>query len=150
MASVTQTQKIIAWGVIGFAVGFAAGAVVQRTQSPAAAPQPAASENTPSTVSIMLDFGDGTLKTLGNITIGDNDNLFDVLKRSVQTANLAFDSKDYKDLGSLVTQLGDKKNGADNRYWQYWVNNVSPRVGASAYILRPGDIVEWKFTPSHF
>jgi hypothetical protein len=145
----TQTQKIIAWAVVGFVVGFGTGVVVQRTRSPAATPQ-AENQNASGTVSIMLDFGDGTLKTLDNITIGDNDNLFDVLKRSTQAAGLAFDSKDYKDLGSLVTQLGDKKNGAGNRYWQYWVNNQSPRVGAGAYILHPGDVVEWKFTPSQF
>ena len=58
---------------------------------------------------------------------------------------LSFEFKDYSYLGTLVTKIGSKTSGADNRYWQYWVNDKYSAVGASSYIVKSGDIIEWKF-----
>lgn len=98
-------------------------------------------------VSLMLDYGDGSVKTYNNVSVSANENLFQVMERTAKENNLTFESKEYEGLGALITKIGEKENGADSRYWQYWVNHKKPEVGASAYILQPGDFVEWKFIP---
>ena len=59
------------------------------------------------------------------------------MKLSIQT---------YESLGTLITGMGGLQNGTDKKYWKYRVNGVEPQIGASGYILKPGDKVEWYFT----
>lgn len=71
--------------------------------------------------------------------------------KEVALANgLSFDSKDYGEMGVLITKIGAKENGQDNNYWQFWVNKEQPQVAADKYLLQPKDILEWKFTQSEF
>ncbi len=71
--------------------------------------------------------------------------------KEVALANdLTFDSKDYGAMGVLITKIGDKENGQDNNYWQFWVNKEQPQIAADKYLLQPKDILEWKFTQSEF
>jgi hypothetical protein len=49
-----------------------------------------------------------------------------------------------------VTKIGDKVNGEDNRYWQYFINGAYAQVGADQYKLKNGDAVEWKFSADQF
>jgi len=77
-----------------------------------------------------------------------NLSLLAVTKNLAEENNLAFEIKDYAEMGVLITQIGDKINGQDNKYWQYWVNQQQPLISADKYILQPQDIVEWKFEAS--
>jgi len=63
---------------------------------------------------------------------------------------LQLTTKEYKGLGTLVIQLGEHKNGDDNKYWQYFVNGKMPQVSADKYQLQDGDKLEWKFISSQF
>jgi hypothetical protein len=78
-------------------------------------------------------------------------NLLEALKELNQihpSINLVF--KDYGAMGVLVEQLGSRKNGTENKYWQYFVNDVQPMVGADKYVLQDRDRVEWRFVKSSF
>ena len=107
---------------------------------------PLATSPAPGTVSLMIDYGDGAVETY-NAPVASDENLFQVMEKLTQDNSLTFESKTYEGLGALITKIGDKENGADNRYWQYWVNHKKPEVGASAYNPKPGDFIEWKFIP---
>ena len=124
-----------------FIAGFALGATVNLPSLP----QTASPE--PGTISLMLDYGDGSVETYDNVSVSANESLFQAMEKTAKENNLTFESKGYEGLGTLITKIGEKENGADNRYWQYWVNHKKPEVGASAYVLQPGDFVEWKFIP---
>lgn len=100
-----------------------------------------------SAVSIMLDYGDGKVATYNNVSLTANESLFQAMEKLAKDNSLAFEHKTYEGLGALIEKIGTKKNGMDDRYWQYWVNNQKPEVGAGLYILQSGDIVEWKFIP---
>lgn len=100
----------------------------------------------PGTFGLMLDFGDGNIETFQDIEFAEREKLFDVLKEFTNEKGIQFAFEAYKGLGKLVSQIGEKKNGADNKYWQYWVNNRHADVGADQYVLKSGDVVEWKFT----
>lgn len=58
--------------------------------------------------------------------------------------------KEYAGLGALVVSMHGEKNGTDDRYWQYTVNHVAPQIGADAYVLHDGDVVEWRFAESSY
>lgn len=134
--------------MLAFAVGVAAGATL-RGATPEPFPSSAnAPAEAPARVSIMLDFGDGTLKTFPEAPVAPGANLFSVLQERAATEQIPFAFKEYKGLGILVTKIGPKENGAGNRYWQYFVNNRHAEVGADAYRPRPGDVIEWKFIPA--
>ena len=57
-------------------------------------------------------------------------------------------TQNYSGLGALITSMGGLTNGTDKQYWQYKINGVEPQIGASGYILKPGDRVDWFFGPS--
>ncbi len=96
--------------------------------------------------SVMLDYGDGEVKTYNNFQAGSS-TLFEITKTITSDERIGFESKEYPGLGVLIEKIGDKKNGDQGSYWQYWVNNQSLQVGADAYVVRSGDIVSWKFMP---
>lgn len=72
-----------------------------------------------------------------------------LLHTYVQELNLVFREKAYAGMGTLVEQIGEKKNGEDGKYWHYYVNGKLAPVGADSYVIQNGDTIEWKFhTPS--
>ncbi len=62
--------------------------------------------------------------------------------------DMQLQTQEYAGLGALVTSMAGQTNGTDKKYWQYTVNGVEPQIGASGYILKSGDRVEWVFVPS--
>ncbi len=96
------------------------------------------------TASIQLDFGDGNARTF-NTLFSEGESLFTVLQRVAGENDIGFDYKEYGSLGMLVTKIGDKENGDNERYWQYWVNGKYAMVGVSFYGVRASDIIEWRF-----
>lgn len=126
-----------------FVAGFAVGAAVDL---PGVDTSKLGSSGGENAVSVMIDYGDGEVATY-NAPLTAGENLFQVTEKLTKENNLAFESKEYEGLGTLITKIGKKENGVGDRYWQYWVNNQKPEVGASAYVPRPGDYVEWKFAP---
>lgn len=101
-------------------------------------------------VSLMLDDSVAAPVVYRDIEFKENQTLFDLTKDLAKKNNLSFDYKDFGEMGYLITQIGDKINGQDNKFWQYWVNNEQVQVAANKYILRSNDIVLWKFAASKF
>jgi hypothetical protein len=139
-----MNTKKIAVPIVAFAfgivVGLAFGNVGQLSQR-----APAGLEQTAGTASVMLDFGDGRVRTFHGVPVAAGENVFDFLKRLTAEQNIEFAYKEYSGLGTLVTKIGDKEGGKADKYWQYWVNNRSPEIGASQYVVQAGDVIEWKF-----
>ena len=68
-----------------------------------------------------------------------------LLIASADEKNLEIRTKEYPGMGTLVEKIGSAENGADGKYWMYYVNGVFAPIGADAYVIQPGDILEWKF-----
>lgn len=82
-----------------------------------------------------------------SITITEHEMLLKVLERlNTDDPALRMKTKDYPGLGILVEGFGDKINGADDKYWQYKVNGVTPQIGADKYDLHGGEEIEWEFS----
>ncbi len=133
-------NKILVWGVVICAVGFFFGYIAG--QSPTSE-LPATSYQLPA--SLMVDYGDGMVRTYADLQIEANASVLDITKALAGREGLAFQTKDYGDLGLLVERIGAKKNGDDGKYWQYWVNNVAIQKAADKLLAEAGDVIEWKF-----
>lgn len=94
---------------------------------------------------ITIDFGDGATKTL-KIQPDGVKTLFQIMKERFSEEGVELNYETYSGLGEFITQIGGKKNGEGDRYWQFWVNGAYSQVGASSYIVKVGDIIKWKFT----
>ncbi len=106
-------------------------------------PQNNQQKNAPLTY--VLKFSDQEISEFQELALKPEQTVLDVLKELAGQNNLALATKDYQDLGVLVTKIGDKENGQADKYWQYWVNGVKPEVGSGSYKLTGGERVEWKF-----
>ncbi|MFH1089367.1 MAG: DUF4430 domain-containing protein [Candidatus Uhrbacteria bacterium] len=104
---------------------------------------------TPKTVSVMFDFGDGTVKTFTDIEIKkDKITLAEVLSVLYMEDKIDLDYTDYGgDLGIFIQAIDSVPGeGASDKWWQFWVNNVYSTSGVSSYYLNSGDVIEFKFT----
>ena len=79
-----------------------------------------------------------------------NENLLAATTKIAQKQNWLIDSEDYGELGVLITQIKDLKNGQNQKYWQYSINGQMPMVSVDKYFLQPNDHIEWKFDKSEF
>ena len=92
--------------------------------------------------SLSFDFGSGAEKISQSLNFQKGENLLDAM---IQT-NLKIETKTYVGLGSIIESINDFKSGTNGKYWQYWVNGKYSQVGASAYQIQPGDVIEWRFS----
>ena len=83
------------------------------------------------------------------VAITTNESLLTLLQTlNAQDPQMQLKTQNYSGLGALITSMGGLTNGTDKQYWQYKINGVEPQIGASGYILKPGDRVDWFFGPS--
>jgi hypothetical protein len=96
-----------------------------------------------------IDFGDGKVRTFQIVPTG-NSTAFSLLEELAKRENFKVESKVYEGMGVFVESIDGIKNGADNKYWQYWVNSELPMVAADKKEIKKGDKVEWRFSPSPY
>jgi len=96
-----------------------------------------------------IDFGDGKVKTFQIVPTG-NSTAFSLLEELAKRENFKVESKIYEGIGVFVESIDGVKNGADNKYWQYWVNSELPMVAADKKEIKKGDRVGWRFSPSPY
>jgi hypothetical protein len=55
------------------------------------------------------------------------------------------DVKEYPGIGEMVLAIGGIKADSQH-FWEFFVNGKSSNVGASSYVLKNGDKIEWKLS----
>ncbi len=97
-------------------------------------------------VSLMLDFGDGTVKSWTDRPYVEGETLFDLTAKIVRENNLTIDFDPPGEYGIFLKSIGDKKGGEEGgKWWLWWANGKAGEVAADQYRLQPGDVTEWKF-----
>ena len=81
-------------------------------------------------------------------TFSPDQSLFTITQELAQTQNWDFNYQEYEGLGVLVTQINDKTNGDDQKYWQYYVDDVQPQISADKYYPTYKEHIIWKFKES--
>ncbi len=103
-----------------------------------------------SEVSMMIDNNTSNLLIYENVEISEGDTVFDVLQKLSEENDFTLDFDPPGEWGIFIKQIASKKNGEDNKYWQYFVNNEQPGVAANRYELKGGEVIMFKFAPSKF
>jgi len=75
-----------------------------------------------------------------------DDTAFTILQRAASDHELSLEYTYYEQFDSLlVDSVNHDVNGENNRYWQYYVNEEIPMIGADKYSVKNGDYLEWRF-----
>ncbi len=137
-----QLAGLIVIAVAAFFLGWSFG---PRPAAPVTQ-QPTASEQQARTVSVMFDFGEGTVKSYNDVAFSDGEHLFDVTKRLAEQNNWTFQYDPPGQYGIFIQQIGDMRGGPpENKYWTWYENNRMGQIASDAYVLKSGDVLEWKF-----
>jgi len=71
--------------------------------------------------------------------------VFSVLQILGQKEKFTITYKIYPEMGVLVQGIDGLTNGTEDKYWQYWTNDVLGDVACDKKFLKAGDKVEWRF-----
>jgi hypothetical protein len=81
-----------------------------------------------------------------NLIAYDDDTVFSLLERMSFRNGFSLEYTYYEDFDAiLVDSINNVENGENGMYWQYYVNDDIPMVGADKYTVTNGDYVEWRF-----
>jgi len=100
-------------------------------------------------ISCIIDKGDGNVN-LYQIIPSESLTALSLLEELAQRENFKIEFTIYGGSGALVESIDGVRNGTDNKYWQYWLNEELPMTAADKKEIKGGDKVEWKFAPSPF
>jgi hypothetical protein len=110
--------------------------------------RPAAGQGAAQTVRLVVDYGDGTTKTISNLPWLKGNTVFDAMKAA--TARPHGISFGYTGSGAtaVMTKIDDVQNqggSAGKQNWQYWVNETYGDRSFAAFELQAQDVVLWRF-----
>jgi len=105
-------------------------------------------EETKEGVVLIINSDEENVKTF-EIDFNSGMTAFDLLKNKAEELDLTLETKTF-DIGVLIETIGNKKNGDENKYWLYYINDEMPMVAADKKEIKPGDKVEFKFEESKF
>ena len=93
----------------------------------------------------MMVLGNGwTLE--GNLIAYGGDTAFSILEVFSNKNRVSFEYTYYEQFDSvLIDSINGDVNGEDGKYWQYYVNEDIPMIGADKYTVSNGDYIEWRF-----
>ena len=59
-------------------------------------------------------------------------------------SDFSFNGREFPGLGYFVEEINGVKGNAD-KFWAYYVNDILASVGVSQYVLKTGDIINFKY-----
>ncbi|XOB40482.1 MAG: DUF4430 domain-containing protein [Candidatus Nealsonbacteria bacterium] len=84
------------------------------------------------------------------IVPSEDSTVFSLLEELSQRENFELESTLYEGMGVFVESIDGLRNGTQDKYWQYWVNNELPQVAADKMQIKKNDVIEWRFEASTF
>jgi hypothetical protein len=96
-------------------------------------------ENTINTQSFTLKIGEVNTQ----LSFASNTAFYDALVQARDIGQITFLGKNYPGLGFFVTDF-ETLHAGNGKYLLYYINGKEANVGVSSYILKDGDIIEWK------
>jgi hypothetical protein len=121
----------------------------QPSQAPLASPQPVAKAQIKSKPDIaapdvntftVYEIVDGPGQNQSSYQASSTENAFRLLSltHKVQATS-------YSGIGEFVSSI-DGTASDSKHFWEFFVNGKSSNVGASTYVLKSGDSIEWKLS----
>ena len=86
-----------------------------------------------------------------NTTVTEDTTVYSLMDKLTKETNFSFSGKNYSGLGYFVDKInGIKNDNSNGKYWIYYINGQSAKVGISNYIINNNDLIEWKYENSNF
>lgn len=103
-----------------------------------------------SSVNIMIDYGNGKIKTWNTVSWHESMSIMNLLETLASANGIILLTKE-SGKGLVVESIdGIRNDSKTGTRWQYWINNIrEPRVPGK-YYLKPGDLVVWKYVKEQF
>jgi|SRR3989344_1844352 len=130
-------RKRVALAVIIAALAFAIVPIFSPTEAPVRSVAPAQSET--GYLSAIIRVGDSATA----IAWQDGATLYEALDRARREGRIDFGAREYSGLGYFIESIGSLSEG-NGKFLTYFINGKRASVGVSSYLLKHGDVIEWK------
>jgi LysM repeat protein len=85
------------------------------------------------------------------INLPANQTVYNLMMALKKRGDFDFSGKDSSGLGFFVESInGVKNNSFKNTFWFYYINGKSASVGISNYVLKPNNLISWKYEKPQF
>jgi hypothetical protein len=91
------------------------------------------------TANVTVLFGEEKV----NLSVSPNTIFYNALMEAKNAGKITFSGKNYPGLGFFVTDFGELHAGS-GKDLLYYINSKEANVGVSSYVLKDGDVIEWK------
>jgi hypothetical protein len=110
--------------------------------------RPAVGQDAARSVRLLVDYGDGTTKTIGDLAWTKGNTVLDAMKAATARRHGISFSYTGSDASAVLTKIDDVPNeggGAGKKNWQYWVNDAYGDRSFATFELQAQDLVVWRF-----
>jgi len=101
------------------------------------------------TVRLVVDYGDGVIKTITGLPWAKGSTVLDVMNAAKERPHGITFSYSGSGASALLTRIDDVANeggGGAKKNWQLWVNTSYAERSFGVYEVQPLDVVFWRFT----
>ncbi|TSC56271.1 MAG: Uncharacterized protein Greene071421_274 [Parcubacteria group bacterium Greene0714_21] len=72
--------------------------------------------------------------------------VYDLMDKASKQYGFSFSGESFPGMGFFVEEIkGVRQNPGKGLYWIYYINGEKSQVGVSSYILKPYDVISWKY-----
>ena len=84
------------------------------------------------------------------VSVKPGSSVYDAMVQAQETADLDFEGSEFPGLGFFVEEInGLRQDSRAGKYWIYYINGESAKVGISVYIIKTNDFISWKYEKEH-
>jgi ABC-type glycerol-3-phosphate transport system substrate-binding protein len=101
------------------------------------------------TVRLVVDYGDGVIKTITGLPWAKGSTVLDVMNAAKERPHGITFSYTGSGASAFLTRIDDVANeggGGAKKNWQLWVNTSYAERSFGVYEVQPLDVVFWRFT----
>lgn len=109
---------------------------------------PAVAQSAAQTVRLVVDYGDGTTKTISDLPWAKGSTVLDAMTAAAARPHGISFSYAGSGATAVMARIDDVQNeggGAAKKNWQYWVNSAYGDRSFAAFELHALDVVLWRF-----
>lgn len=141
-----MTRPLRAQGISRFAAVLVAAAMLVIAAAWPGYPAAGSDDNS---VRLIVDYGDGTSRTISNLAWATGNTILDAMKAATSRPHGISFSFTGTGATAVLTKIDDVQNegaGSGKKNWQYLVNNVYGDRSFATFELQAQDNVVWRFT----
>jgi hypothetical protein len=101
------------------------------------------------TVRLVIDYGDGVIKTMTGLPWSKGNTVLDVMnaaKAHPHGINFSYTGSGGSAFLTKIDDVANEGGGAAKKNWQLWVNTMYADRSFGAYEVQAFDVVFWRFT----